>query len=240
MREKRYIRLRTDMYEDTKFKIIDTMEKRDTINYIWTRLLALCGKINEPLGYLFVTKNVPYTIEVLAIEFNRSKKDIEDAIKVFIDLKMLSKENGVFRICNWNKHQTSSKHNKNNEEIKKLEVKDEEESVKKSDNIEDSNIKEEIIEKVVSKNNDDKEIKHDKKEETKSLSTNSISKGQILEFSEKPKTKSKENIKKKKNRGKSSSDNDIHGVDEEEIIYVDGFDVDSRYKGELVARFDFT
>ena len=39
MKEKRNIKLRTDMYEDTKFKIIDTMAERDTINYIWIRQL---------------------------------------------------------------------------------------------------------------------------------------------------------------------------------------------------------
>lgn len=36
MSERKIVKLRVDMYSDTKFKIIDTMEERDLIHYIWT------------------------------------------------------------------------------------------------------------------------------------------------------------------------------------------------------------
>lgn len=36
--ERKVVKLRVDMYNDTKFKIIDTMQERDLIHYIWTRL----------------------------------------------------------------------------------------------------------------------------------------------------------------------------------------------------------
>ncbi len=42
MKERKFVKLRVDMYGDTKFKIIDTMEERDLIHYIWTRLLIFC------------------------------------------------------------------------------------------------------------------------------------------------------------------------------------------------------
>ena len=67
MKERRYVKLRTDMYEDTKFKIIDKKPERDTIHYIWTRLLALAAKVNLS-GDLFMSRNLPYTIQTLAIE----------------------------------------------------------------------------------------------------------------------------------------------------------------------------
>ena len=35
MRERKNIKLRVDMNEDTKFKIIDTKPLRDTIYYVW-------------------------------------------------------------------------------------------------------------------------------------------------------------------------------------------------------------
>lgn len=121
MKEKRNIKLRTDMYDDTKFKIIDTMVERDTINYIWTRLLTLCGKINDPEGKLYVSKNMPYTVEILAVEFNRSFAQIENAINVFIDLNMVSKDsNGVLKINNWCKYQGTGRRNEKNEEKKKI------------------------------------------------------------------------------------------------------------------------
>lgn len=70
MRERKYVKARVDMYEDTKLKIIDRKPERDLINYIWTRVLILAGKVNKE-GDLFMSKNIPYTIETLAIEFNR-------------------------------------------------------------------------------------------------------------------------------------------------------------------------
>ena len=51
--ERKIVKLRVDMYNDTKFKIIDTMEDRDLINYIWTRLLTLAGKVNLMELYIF-------------------------------------------------------------------------------------------------------------------------------------------------------------------------------------------
>ena len=39
---------------------------------------------------------MPYTIEILALEFNRTKEQIENAMKVFCDLNMVCvDENGV-------------------------------------------------------------------------------------------------------------------------------------------------
>ncbi|HBJ1648166.1 TPA: phage replisome organizer N-terminal domain-containing protein [Clostridium botulinum] len=105
MKERKFVKLRVDMYGDTKFKIIDTMEERDLIHYIWTRLLTLAGKVNLE-GKLYMSKSIPYSIETLAIEFNRGVSKIELALNVFKDLEMieLSKDN-VYRVKNFAKHQ---------------------------------------------------------------------------------------------------------------------------------------
>ncbi len=103
--ERKIVKLRVDMYNDTKFKIIDTMEERDLIHYIWTRLLTLAGKVNLE-GELYLSKSIPYTIETLALEFNRSVKKVEIALKAFIDLEMIELgENNVYRVRNFAKHQ---------------------------------------------------------------------------------------------------------------------------------------
>ncbi|NFO47799.1 hypothetical protein FDB40_12830 [Clostridium botulinum] len=103
--ERKIVKLRVDMYNDTKFKIIDTMEERDLIHYIWTRLLTLAGKVNLE-GELYLSKSIPYSIETLALEFNRSAKKVEIALKAFMDLEMieLTKDN-VYRVRNFAKHQ---------------------------------------------------------------------------------------------------------------------------------------
>ena len=105
MRERKYVKLRSDMYEDTKFKIIDTKPERDMIHYVWTRLLTLVAKINLA-GDLFMSRNLPYTIETLAIELNRSEEQIKAAIDVFLELEMIELIEGeIYRVKNFAKHQ---------------------------------------------------------------------------------------------------------------------------------------
>ncbi len=105
MRERKYVKFRVDMYEDTKFKIIDMKPERDVIHYIWSRIVLLAGKVNLE-GNLYLSKSIPYTIETLAIEFNRDIAQIKLAIDLFIELEMLEcTEAKVYRVKNFAKHQ---------------------------------------------------------------------------------------------------------------------------------------
>ncbi len=143
--ERKVIKLKVDMYSDTKFKIIDTMEDRDLIHYIWTRLLTLAGKVNLE-GELYLSKSIPYTIETLALEFNRSAKKVEIALKAFMDLEMveLTKDN-VYRVRNFAKHQ-NVKSKKKEHHIDKLETVDNMEvAVDKSSDI-DGIVNKELVE----------------------------------------------------------------------------------------------
>jgi predicted phage replisome organizer len=105
MRERKYVKFRANMYDDTKFKIIDMKPERDLSHYVWTRIVTLAGKVNLE-GDLYMSKNLPYTIETLAIEFNRSEEQIKLALDVFIELEMLELTDGsVYRVKNFAKHQ---------------------------------------------------------------------------------------------------------------------------------------
>ena len=83
MRERKYVKLKVNMYDDTKFKIIDRKPERDLIHYVWTRIVVLAGKVNLA-GDLYMSKNIPYTVETLAIEFNREANQIKLALDVFM------------------------------------------------------------------------------------------------------------------------------------------------------------
>ena len=123
MKERKYVKLRSDMYSDTKFKIIDTKPERDTIHYIWTRLLALAAKVNL-FGDLFMSRNLPYTIETLAIEFNRSEQQIKLAIDVFLELEMIELVDGrIYRVKNFAKHQNIKVEEKAKSEAKEVNAK---------------------------------------------------------------------------------------------------------------------
>lgn len=132
MRERRYVKFRVDMYEDTKLKIIDRKPERDVINYIWTRVAILAGKVNRE-GDLFMSKNIPYTIETLAIEFNRDIDQVELALNVLMELEMIEvTEHKVYRVKNFAKYQNIKVKEKvesnkisNSAEIEKEEVRNE-------------------------------------------------------------------------------------------------------------------
>jgi len=105
MRERKYVKFRVDMYDDTKFKIIDLKPERDVIHYVWNRIVLLAGKVNLE-GDLYLSKSIPYTIETLAIEFNRDITQIKLALDLLIELEMIEfSEDKVYRVKNFAKHQ---------------------------------------------------------------------------------------------------------------------------------------
>lgn len=137
MKERKIVKLRVDMYEDTKSKIIDRMNERDLIHYIWIRLIALAGKVNLK-GELFLSRNIPYTLETLAIEFNREAIQVKLVLEVLIDLEMLEfTEDNIYKVKNFAKHQNI----KVNEEV---ENRDNVEKEKGSDEKEE-NLKENLM-----------------------------------------------------------------------------------------------
>ncbi|MBE6063258.1 MAG: phage replisome organizer [Clostridium butyricum] len=106
------IKIKVDMYDDTKFKIIDTKPERDLIHYIWTRMLTLAGKVDLD-GKLYLSRNIPYTDETLAIEFNRDVMQVKLALKVFLELEMIVVDNdNVYKIKNFSKYQKGNQRKK--------------------------------------------------------------------------------------------------------------------------------
>ncbi|OOM78415.1 phage replisome organizer N-terminal domain-containing protein [Clostridium sp. BL-8] len=170
MRERKYVKFRVDMFEDTKFKMIDRMPERDVIFYIWTRLVALAGKVNLE-GSLYMSKNIPYTIETLAIEFNRDVDQVQLALDTFIKLEMveINKDN-IYKVKNFAKHQNIKVKSKDiEEEIKKeaIQLKSEETKInvnidnkelenKKEENDNNSNGKQDDKEENINNNINDK------------------------------------------------------------------------------------
>ena len=127
MRERKVVKLRIDMYDDTKSKIIDMKPERDLIHYVWTRFVVLAGKVDLE-GDLYLSKNIPYTIETLAIEFNRGSYQVKLALDILMELEMIELNgNNVYRVKNFAKHQNIKvkekiKSNDNEEDIKNEEV----------------------------------------------------------------------------------------------------------------------
>lgn len=105
MSEVKWIKLSTNMFEDEKIRLIETMPDADTILVIWVKLLAQAGKTNAT-GYIYLNENIPYTDEMLATIFNRPIATVRLALKTFQQFGMIEiSDNHFINICNWEKHQ---------------------------------------------------------------------------------------------------------------------------------------
>lgn len=105
MAEIKWIKLNINIFEDEKIRLIDAMPERDTIHYVWIRLLVQAGKINSN-GFIFLSENIPYTDEMLATIFCRPLTTIRLALKILKDFGMIEiDEDNLIKIANWDKHQ---------------------------------------------------------------------------------------------------------------------------------------
>ncbi|AJG99893.1 phage replisome organizer [Clostridium beijerinckii] len=105
MADIKWIKLATNMHDDEKMKLIDAMPNRDTIHYVWIRILLLGGKLNAN-GKVFLSEGKPLTAKMLAVLFSRPLEDIKVALKVLSNFGMIEiASDKVIRIVNWDKHQ---------------------------------------------------------------------------------------------------------------------------------------
>lgn len=105
MSEVKWIKLSTQMFEDEKIKLIETMPEADTILIIWVKLLSQAGKTNAT-GYIYLNENIPFTDEMIATIFNRPIATVRLALQTFQQFGMIEiLDNNFINICNWEKHQ---------------------------------------------------------------------------------------------------------------------------------------
>ncbi|MBS2764340.1 phage replisome organizer N-terminal domain-containing protein [Bacillus licheniformis] len=119
MAEVKWIKLSTQMFEDEKIKLIEQMPEADTILIMWVKLLAQAGKTNAS-GYIYLSKNIPYTDEMLATIFNRPLPIVRMALQTFQRFGMIEvDENRFISITNWEKHQNIDAMDKIREDTRK-------------------------------------------------------------------------------------------------------------------------
>ncbi len=105
MAEITWVKLKTDMFDNEKIKLIESLPESDSILIIWIKLIAYAGKINSG-GYIMLTENIPMNIEELATIFGRPLNTVRLALNTFERYGMIIKsENGAIKIKNWETHQ---------------------------------------------------------------------------------------------------------------------------------------
>lgn len=101
-----WIKLRVDMFDDEKIKIIQSMPEGDAILVIWIRIIALAGKCNAK-GLVRIEDEFPYSVEMLATIFNKPLATVRLALGTFEKFRMIERtEKGIY-ISNFEKHQNT-------------------------------------------------------------------------------------------------------------------------------------
>lgn len=104
MSEITWIKLKTDMFENEKIRLIEALPDADTIIVIWVKLIAAAGKANTN-GYIMLTENIPMNTEEMATIFNRPINTVRLALQTFQRYGMIEVEGEAIRIKNWEVHQ---------------------------------------------------------------------------------------------------------------------------------------
>lgn len=108
MAEVKWIKLKVDMFDDEKIKIIQSMPEGDSLLVIWIRLVTLAGKTNDG-GYIYIADNMPYTDEMLSVIFNKPLNTIRLALDTFLKLGMIDNDVKGIYLLNFEKHQSLDK-----------------------------------------------------------------------------------------------------------------------------------
>lgn len=101
----KWIKICTDIFDDEKVVLIESMPDADGIIVIWFKLLCLAGKQNNG-GVFMLNDKIAYTDEMLAHIFRRPLTTVRLALKTFEDFGMIEIVDNVVTIPKWEKHQS--------------------------------------------------------------------------------------------------------------------------------------
>lgn len=104
MADVKWIKITTDIFDDEKILLIESLPDSYAIITVWFKLLCLAGKQNN--SGVFLMGQMPYTDNMLATIFRMKESTVTMALQTFKNFGMVEIIDGVITIPNWDKHQT--------------------------------------------------------------------------------------------------------------------------------------
>lgn len=102
----KWIKFYVNTFDNRKIRFIDTLPEADAILVIWFKLMALAGMINDG-GEVYLTREIPYTDELLSAQFNRPLNTVRLALRTLEQLDMIEIIDDVLQLRNWQEYQGS-------------------------------------------------------------------------------------------------------------------------------------
>ena len=106
MADVKWIKLSVDMFNNRKIRQIEFMPEGTSVLLVWVKLLCLAGQCNDN-GNIYLTKEIPYTEEMLSQQFNTPLTTIRLAFSVFQQFEMIDIDSDVIHISNWDVYQNT-------------------------------------------------------------------------------------------------------------------------------------
>ncbi len=104
MADVKWIKLATNIFDNRKIRQIETLPDGTAVIVVWLKLLCLAGSINDS-GMVYFTKEIPYTEQMMAAQFNMPLSTVQLALRTFEQFGMIEIEDNVLHIANWEKYQ---------------------------------------------------------------------------------------------------------------------------------------
>lgn len=108
MADVKWIKIAVDMFDNRKIKQIGSMPEGDSLLLMWVQLLCLAGNVNNG-GFIYLTKEIPYTDEMLATQFNKPISTVRLALKTFEQFGMIEIINNMIFLSSWEKYQSTDR-----------------------------------------------------------------------------------------------------------------------------------
>ena len=103
MADVKWIKITTDIFDDEKILLIESLPDSYAIITVWFKLLCLAGKQNN--SGVFMMGKIAYTDKMLATIFRMKESTVTMALQTFEQFGMVEIIDGVITIPNWGKHQ---------------------------------------------------------------------------------------------------------------------------------------
>ena len=108
MAEVKWIKLSTSIFDNRKIKQIECLPDGYAIIVVWLKLMCLAGTVNDS-GLIYLTKEIPYTEQMLAQQFGMPLATVQLALGTFSQFGMIEVIDNVLHISNWEKYQSVDK-----------------------------------------------------------------------------------------------------------------------------------
>ena len=115
MHKIQWLKIDVNLFANRKIQILLKEPDGDTYIRVWLQLLILAMECNKE-GKLLITDNKTMTIEYFSKIMGKSEEKMQEIIKKFLELDMITLDSNVYKIKNWKEYQSIETYEKYKEQ----------------------------------------------------------------------------------------------------------------------------